>query len=71
MSERMNELRAFLNDRKHHAFRKPLSEEKWAAVSAQVQDSALSLDARAALRLKLFLEEESIEIGRASCRERV
>ena len=60
MSERMNTLRAFLNDRKHHAFRKPLAEEKWAEIAAQVQNPALSLDARAALRLKLFLEEETI-----------
>ena len=63
MSERMNELRAFLNDRRHHAFRKPLAEEKWAEIAAQVQNPALSLDARAALRLKLFLEEESIVTG--------
>ena len=59
MSERMETLRAMLNEEKHHAWRKPLTEEKWAEISAQIQDPALSLDARAALRLKLFLENES------------
>ena len=39
------------------AFRRELSKERWDAISAQIQDPALSLSARAALRLKLFLEE--------------
>ena len=60
MSERMETLRAMLNEEKHHAWRKPLTEEKWAEISAQIQDPELSLDARAALRLKLFLENECI-----------
>ena len=42
------------------AFRRELSKERWDAISAQIQDPALSLSARAALRLKLFLEEEQI-----------
>ena len=42
------------------AIRRELSPERWSAISVQIQDSALSLSARAALRLKLFLEEEQI-----------
>ena len=42
------------------AFRHELSKERWNEISAQIQNPALSLSARAALRLKLFLEEEQI-----------
>lgn len=42
------------------AFRRELSKERWNEISAQIQNPALSLSARAALRLKLFLEEEQI-----------
>lgn len=45
---------------KIRAFRRDLSKERWDEISAQIQDPALSLSARAALRLKLFLEEEQI-----------
>ena len=40
------------------AFRHELSKERWDEISARIQDPALTLSARAALRLKLFLEEE-------------
>lgn len=42
------------------AFRRELSRERWAEISAQIQNPALTLSERAALRLKLFLEEEQI-----------
>ena len=42
------------------AFRRELSRERWDAISAQIQNPELTLSARAALRLKLFLEEEQI-----------
>ncbi len=42
------------------AFRRELSKERWNEISAQIQNPALSLSERAALRLKLFLEEEQI-----------
>ncbi len=45
---------------KIRACRRELSKERWAEISAQIQDAELSLSARAALRLKLFLEEEQI-----------
>ena len=40
------------------AFRHELSKDRWDEISARIQDPALTLSARAALRLKLFLEEE-------------
>ena len=40
--------------------RRELSPERWSAISVQIQDPKLTLSQRAALRLKLFLEEESI-----------
>lgn len=40
--------------------RHELSSERWNAISAQIQNPALTLSERAALRLKLFLEEETI-----------
>ena len=42
------------------SFRAYLSKDRWDALSARIQDKTLSLDQRAALRLKLFLEEEKI-----------
>lgn len=60
MSERMESLRVMLNEEKHHAWREKLTDEKWAEISAKIQNKDLSLDARAALRLKLFLESERI-----------
>lgn len=42
------------------AFRHELSQERWNAISAEIQNPALNLSERAALRLKRFLEEESI-----------
>jgi len=40
--------------------RERLTPERWNVLSAQIQDKSLSLEERAALRLKLFLEEEKI-----------
>jgi pyruvate-formate lyase len=40
--------------------RRALSSEEWQDISSRIQDPALSLDDRAALRLKLFLENEVI-----------
>ena len=42
------------------SFRRELSKERWDAISAQIQNPDLTLSERAALRLKLFLEEEQI-----------
>lgn len=42
------------------AFRHELSKERWDEISAIIQDPARTLSERAALRLKLFLEEEEI-----------
>lgn len=42
------------------AFRHELSKERWDEISAQIQSPELTLSERAALRLKLFLEEEQI-----------
>lgn len=42
------------------AFRRELSGERWAEISAMIQNPALTLSERAALRLKLFLEKEQI-----------
>ena len=58
MSERMEALRQMLNEEKHHAWRQALSEAKWQEIAEKIQDKTMSLDARAALRLKLFLENE-------------
>ena len=40
--------------------RRSLTKEEWEIISKRIQDPALSLSDRAALRLKLFLEHESI-----------
>ena len=42
------------------AYRHELSRQRWDEISAQIQNPALTLSSRAALRLKLFLEEEMI-----------
>ncbi|MBE5773171.1 MAG: pyruvate formate-lyase [Clostridiales bacterium] len=42
------------------SIRRELTPEKWNDISAKIQDPALDLSRRAALRLKLFLEEETI-----------
>ena len=42
------------------AIRRELTAERWNEISAQIQNPALTLSERAALRLKLFLEEEQI-----------
>ena len=43
-----------------NAIRRELSPERWAEIAAQIQNPQLTLSRRAALRLKLFLEEETI-----------
>lgn len=42
------------------SIRSKLSQERWNEISALIQNPALTLQERAALRLKLFLEEEKI-----------
>ena len=42
------------------SIRKKLSPEKWIEISKQIQNKELTLSQRAALRLKIFLEEENI-----------
>ena len=42
------------------AIRRELTPERWAEISTQIQNPELTLSERAALRLKLFLEEEQI-----------
>ena len=42
------------------AYRHELSPQRFAEISRQIQDPGLTLSQRAALRLKLFLEEEEI-----------
>lgn len=42
------------------AIRHELTKQRWDEISAQIQNPALTLSERAALRLKLFLEEEQI-----------
>ena len=42
------------------AFRRELSKERWNEISSRIQNPDLTLSQRAALRLKLFLEEEQI-----------
>ena len=42
------------------AIRRELSSDRWNEISAQIQNPDLTLSERAALRLKLFLEEEQI-----------
>ncbi len=52
--------KAFLESGAHLAFRRTLSPARWREISASIQDPARPLEDRAALRLKLFLEEETI-----------
>jgi len=42
------------------SIRRKLTQDRWNEISALIQDKSLSLGQRAALRLKLFLEEETI-----------
>jgi len=57
---RMDEQRAFLEANLHHADRRELTEAQWKQISAEIQNPALALDMRAALRLRRFLENERI-----------
>lgn len=56
----LEEERAYLEAGAHREARRELSPRRWEALSAQIQNPALSLEERAALRLKLFLEEETV-----------
>ena len=56
----LEEERAYLESGAHRAARRELSPRRWDVLSAQIQNPALPLEQRAALRLKLFLEEEAI-----------
>ena len=53
------------------AIRRELTKERWDEISAKIQNPALTLSARAALRLKLFLEDGSWLLLRASGTEPV
>ena len=57
---RMDEQRAFLQSGAHHADRRELTTQEWQKISAEIQAPDLSLDMRAALRLKRFLEMERV-----------
>ncbi len=57
---RMEEERAYLRSGAHRALRRELTEGQWKAVSAEIQDPALPLDMRAALRMRRFLELEAV-----------
>lgn len=56
----MDKERAYLESGAHRSMRKPLSKEKFDEISREIQNPALALDMRAALRLKRFLENEEI-----------
>ena len=57
---RMDEQRAYLQSGAHRAFRRELTASEWAQISAEIQNPALPLDMRAALRLSRFLQQEKI-----------
>ncbi|MEG2702227.1 MAG: pyruvate formate lyase family protein, partial [Clostridia bacterium] len=56
----MDEQRLYLQSGAHRAERRELSPERWRELSAEIQNPALPLDRRAAVRLQLCLEEEAI-----------
>lgn len=56
----MDEERAYLESGAHKALRQELTQQRWAELSRRIQDPVLSLADRAALRLRLFLQEERI-----------
>ncbi|MBQ3078753.1 MAG: pyruvate formate-lyase [Clostridia bacterium] len=57
---RIEEARIFLKNKCHHAYRRELSKHEWSQISKEIADPALSMEDRAALRLKKFLENEKI-----------
>ena len=57
---RMDEQRAFLSSGAHRAHRRELTQEEWTRVSETIQQPQLSLEMRAALRLKNQLKMEQI-----------
>ena len=57
---RMDEERAYLQTGAHRDKRRELSAEEWQAMSAEIQNPALPLEQRAALRLQRCLEAETI-----------
>ena len=60
LSESMKALRDKVQRGEHRSARKPLSPERYAALASEIQDSGLSLNARAALRLRRLLENERV-----------
>jgi len=56
----IQEQRTFLKNGGHLSCRRELSPEQWQQISAEIQNPALALDMRAALRLSRFLQEETI-----------
>lgn len=60
MTERVASLHRLITSGGHRALRAPLSPDRSAELAAKIQDPGLPLAARAALRLRLLLEEERI-----------
>ncbi|MDD3334192.1 MAG: pyruvate formate lyase family protein [Eubacteriales bacterium] len=56
----LDEERNFLRDGGQNAYRRELDDKRFREIANLIQNPELSLDMRAALRLKLFLEEEEI-----------
>ena len=52
----------YLQAHKHHNYRRSLPAEKWNEICSVIQDENLSIIKRTAMRLKLFLENETIVI---------
>ncbi len=63
MTERIQKMREWIASGAHHALRQALTEERWNELQAEIACEELSLAARAAKRLKLFLEEEKIIVN--------
>ncbi len=62
MTERIKALHALVTSGTHKALRRPLTDKRRGELAARIQDPGLSLARRAALRLRLMLEEEQIVI---------
>ncbi|MDD3242460.1 MAG: pyruvate formate lyase family protein [Eubacteriales bacterium] len=56
----LDQERSYLQSGAHRARRRELSPQRWQELSARIQTPSLTLPRRAALRLRLFLEEETI-----------
>ena len=60
LSENMRAMRDGLLRGDHRALRRKLSDEERTAIEGAIQNPALSLESRAALRLRLLLERERV-----------